>query len=438
MVTKIKFSRSINRALNYNEQKMQKGDAELIHASGFILEGHEMNFYQKLERFKDQLALNQRSQVNAVHISINFHEKDALDKDKLKEITQDYMKQIGFEKQPYLVYQHRDAGHTHVHVVTINIREDGSRIPTHNLPEKISEPARKALELKYGLVIAQGREQKPELVLKKEYSTKVAYGKSETVRSINNVLDHVVENYNYTSLAELNAILSQFNVKADPGAPGGRIQKNGGLTYRILDDQGNPVGVPVKASLIYSKPTLKKLKEQFAKNELKRKRAQVKVRSKLDKVFEIKYNSLEELQKALEKQRVALVIRRGKDNRIYGLTYVDHENKAVFNGSDLGKVYSAQRVLEMIGDQQEKRTQVLSKKPEHVATKTPQRQDENIKPSDNKIPSESFPKQPFDHSFSTSIVERLFMTEYTNEFVPGELSQQQRKKRKRQRNRFNR
>ena len=31
------------------------------------------------------------------------------------------MEQIGFGDQPYLVYQHNDAGHPHIHIVTTRI-----------------------------------------------------------------------------------------------------------------------------------------------------------------------------------------------------------------------------------------------------------------------------------------------------------------------------
>ena len=38
------------------------------------------------------------------------------------------MQGIGFGNQPYLVYQHHDAGHPHIHMVTANIQADGQRI----------------------------------------------------------------------------------------------------------------------------------------------------------------------------------------------------------------------------------------------------------------------------------------------------------------------
>ncbi len=56
------------------------------------------------------------------------------------------MSKIGFGDQPYLVYQHFDARHPHIHIVTTNIKSDGSRIKTHNIGRNQSERARREIE----------------------------------------------------------------------------------------------------------------------------------------------------------------------------------------------------------------------------------------------------------------------------------------------------
>jgi len=95
--------------------------------------------------------------------------------------------------------------------------------------------------------------------------TKVVYGKSETKRSISNVVTAVVNNYKFTSMAEFNAALKQFNVIADRGKEEGRIYKHRGLIYRIMDTNGNKVGAPIKASSLSSKPALDNLEKNLQK-----------------------------------------------------------------------------------------------------------------------------------------------------------------------------
>jgi hypothetical protein len=143
MVAKITIPNSIKRALNYNEQKMKEGVAECIYAHSFLKEAEQLNFYEKLNRFEKLIALNRRASTNTVHISLNFGLNEKIEKGKLIEIAFDYMEKIGFAEQPYLVYQHLDAGHPHIHIVTTNIQNDGGRISLHNLGRNDSTKARK-------------------------------------------------------------------------------------------------------------------------------------------------------------------------------------------------------------------------------------------------------------------------------------------------------
>jgi len=66
------------------------------------------------------------------------------------------MQKIGFGEQPYLVYQHFDAGHPHIHIVSVKVRADGSRIDTQNIGRNQSEKARKEIEIAHDLVRAEG------------------------------------------------------------------------------------------------------------------------------------------------------------------------------------------------------------------------------------------------------------------------------------------
>ena len=68
-------------------------------------------------------------------------------------------------------------------------------------------------------------------------AAKVQYGKMETKRAIQNVLDAVINQYKYSSLPELNAVLKQYNVMADRGTENSITYQKKGLYYRILDER---------------------------------------------------------------------------------------------------------------------------------------------------------------------------------------------------------
>lgn len=81
-----------------------------------------------------------------------------------------------------------DAGHRHIHIVSITIKEDGGRISTHNIGRNQTEKARKEIEDLYGLVKAERQQQLIKPDIKPVYPEKAMYGKHETKRTISNIV----------------------------------------------------------------------------------------------------------------------------------------------------------------------------------------------------------------------------------------------------------
>jgi len=348
MVAKIKSGKSLTGALNYNENKIREGKAELIQAEGYYKDMPDLNFYDKLLRLTDLAARNERTTTNAVHISLNFANGELLDSNTLQEIIKEYMVGIGFEGQPFLGYRHHDAGHPHVHIVTTNIQKNGERISLHLLGRNQSEQARKAIEIKYKLVKAEDQKKQPERLKLKP----AEYGKTETKRAITNIVREIIQTYKFTSIPELNAVLGQFNITADRGSKDSRMFAKNGLVYWITDSKGNKMGVPIKASCIYGKPTLKKLEEHFRLNEALRKPLRENLRQTIDQVMR-RPLTRRAFQEALKQRGIQMIFRQNEEGRIYGITFVDDENKAVFNGSDLGKAYSAAVLTDRLSQNKE-------------------------------------------------------------------------------------
>lgn len=339
MVAKIKSGKSLIGALNYNENKVKTGKAELIGSSGYAKNYDTLTFYDKLFRLKDLAERNIRTRTNALHLSLNFDLTEKLDTDKLVNIADEYMKRIGFENQPYLIYKHFDAGHPHIHIVSTNIEADGIRISLHNIGELKSEPARKAIEIDFGLVQAGGKKNEYEQI-KNHKIRPLEYGTTDTKRAISNIVNEVTKSYKFTSLPELNAILNLYNVTADKGSKDSVMFNKGGLHYWAIDQNGKRIGVPIKASSIHLKPTLKLLENRFKLNEYLRKPFKEKLKAKIDKVRS-QAISMEQFNSELKKVEVTAIIRQNGDGRIYGISFIDNANRAIFNGSDLGKNYSA-------------------------------------------------------------------------------------------------
>ena len=357
MVARINIGKSIRGMLHYNENKVRDGEAQLILASGFAGEIGEMSFNQKYTRFHHLTMMKPNVKTNAMHISLNFHSSEQLSDLQLQQVAQAYMGKIGFGDQPYLVYQHDDSAHQHVHIVTTNITKDRQRIDMHDIGKKLSEPARKAIEEEFDLFKAQGRELKVGAGIKPADPVRAHYGQLPTKKAMSNIVVAVSRDYLFTSLAEYNAILKGFNVMAFRGGEDTDMFQRKGLMYTLLDAKGQPVGVPIKSSAFYSKPTLWNLEKKFGPNAEKRKAYRLPFKQRLDQVLGA-YASL--TRGTFLKETAALGIevnfRENEQGFIFGITYIDQQNKTVFNGSDLGKAYSAKAITERFSSRTKQQT----------------------------------------------------------------------------------
>jgi hypothetical protein len=63
------------------------------------------------------------------------------------------------------------------------------------------------------------------------------------------------------------------------------MREKGGLIYSLINDKGEQVGIPIKASAIYNKPTLANLQNEFEKNIEKRKQYREPLKEAIEKVF---------------------------------------------------------------------------------------------------------------------------------------------------------
>lgn len=357
MVTRIISGKSIRGLLNYNEGKVNNNEATLILASRFGTDIERLDFGSKLKRFEHLTNQNIRVKTNALHIMLSFDRSDKVTTELFQQIASSYMDKIGLGEQPFLVYQHRDVSHPHVHIVTTNIKADGKRIDIHGLGRTLSETARKELEIEYNLVKAEGRNRSEAISIAPALIETANYGKVPTKKAIYSVVAEVMRSYKFTSFAEYNAVLKQFNVTADRGKEDTVMFEKRGLVYSIIDKAGNRVGIPFKASELATRPTLNNIENKFARNAEKRIPYKEGVKKRIEKVFS-KYETITKttLVAELKNQGIALVLRQNDQGLVYGATFIDHRSKSVFKGSDLGREYGAKTLLDRLDNMDRPKT----------------------------------------------------------------------------------
>lgn len=333
--------KKISGAVHYNEDKVKLGEAVLLFANCFAAEPKDLTLQMKINRFTHLTKLNAKVKTNTLHISLNFHRDDRLDAEKLAGIARAYMDGIGFGDQPYLAYQHFDAHHPHLHLVTTNIQRNGERIDIHGIGYKRSEPVRKQIEQVFGLTVAEGRKETGIGLDKILMPKTITYGEKETRKSLSRLVQAVRSRYVYTNLSELNAILKQFNAVALPGAEGSKIQLHKGLLFSILDEKGKQIGVPIKASMLSGNPTLKNLEQDFSTKQSLKADLKAGLKEKINALLLAGTGSMKDFHESLSKANIDLVQSHASDGRLFGLTYIDHDSHVIFKGSELGKNYSA-------------------------------------------------------------------------------------------------
>jgi hypothetical protein len=425
MVSRINYGTAVKGAIYYNESKVTQGVAKLIDAQGYWKDAANLGLMEKLGGLEKLTSLNDKVKIKCVHISLNFDPSEHIPEEKLRRIAADYMEGIGFGQQPWLLYEHFDAAHPHIHIVTTCIKRDGNPINLNNIARLKSEPTRKALEQKYGLLVASGRtKRKLEEVLPINIQ-KVVYGKTETKRAISNVVGEVLRSYNITSLSELNAALRQFNVIADSGPQGSWTQKKSGLVYRILNEKGESIGKGIKASSIYNQPTLANLHKVFKKKAGQRKYLLNKTRFQVEKALSnTSCRSRKALEESLHKRGIRILFHENKEGRMYGVTFIDNVNRLVCKGSDLDERLTATNIMQRLLD------------------KPPVRHEkQNLTGQDRQLPEHSVSNNY--HSSATgpvqaeqsehSVVQDAIYGLLQNENIPYQPNPYKKKKRKRKR-----
>ena len=132
--------------------------------------------------------------------------------------------------------------------------------------------------------------------------------------------------------------------------------------------------------------------------------------------------SLQELKNSLQKEGINTIVRNNDEGLVYGLTYVDNKTKCVFNGSDLGKAYSAKGIQERCVQNEQLRQDESQK--HQQPTKHNGHQNSSANKEQTLIIGLITPP-----SIGNAVEEMLQPTE-TKSYVPHQLKKTRKKKRK--------
>lgn len=324
-------------ALAYNQNKVDSEDAKVLFSNKMLLsEDGNFSIGECMRSFEMQMPVQLSTKKPIVHISINPHPEDVLSDQQLADIAQEYMQKLGYGNQPYLVYKHEDIDRHHIHIVGLRVDENGKPL-NDKFEHRRSKQITRELEKKYNLHPAEKKErtERPEL-------KKVDYAAGDVKHQIGNAVKGACYDYRFQSFGEYKALLACYNVYAEEvkGEINGKPYQ--GIVYSAMNDKGEKVGNPVKASRIGKSVGYEALERRMQKSGevIKDKNLKEHTRRTVAAVMKTADNR-RELERQLKQKGIDVLFRQNNSGRIYGVTFIDHNNRVVLNGSRLGKEFSA-------------------------------------------------------------------------------------------------
>ena len=343
MVAKINYGSSLFGALAYNGEKVNEGVAKILETNKVFSPAdgtHDISAC--MQDFMAYMPSHVLTKKPVIHISLNPHPDDSLTDEQFSAIAWEYIEKMGYANQPFIVYKHEDIDRHHLHIVTLAVDERGKKINDGN-NFYTSTRILKELEQKYGLIPAQMRKEKEVFRLQK-----VCYGDGENLKKqLVSVIRPAAKFYHCPSFKEYRALLSTYNICVEEVKGEMYGKPYNGLVYFATDDKGKKVGNPFKASLFGKAVGYEALQNRFkaSKEKLKEKHLAPKTKAVVAGALR-RSAAKEDFRANLHRKGIDVLFRENEQGRLYGITFIDHNNGCVVNGSRLGKELSANAIAE--------------------------------------------------------------------------------------------
>src|SRR5680860_458614 len=263
MIGKIIYGETCKGTLNY-----------IFGKEGMRILGYGNTFSQSISPKFFGSVLHFQGQRNATknryaHISLNLPHGEHLDDDTFLKISEEYMDNMGYAEQPFVVVRHTDTKHEHVHIVTTNVKEDGKVLRIFNSFRR-NIATHQHLEKKYGLSPSPSPKAKQERQLPLYRLPELQFGMNAdngTKFYLQDVLNGINQKYKVRSFDELAKLARPYHIEIkQTRSEIGRI----GVAYGLNNEKGYRTrfinGSTVHRAL--SGPKLQKVFDAHSKSKL--------------------------------------------------------------------------------------------------------------------------------------------------------------------------
>ncbi len=342
MIGRILYRESCQGVLNY-----------VLGKEGMCILGYGNLYSQDVSQKFFGSILHFQGQRNATknryaHITLNLPHGEHLDDAAFLDVSNEYMQQMGYGEQPFVVVRHNDTKHEHVHIVTTNVDGSGKVLGIFNSHRR-NMATQWYLEKKFGLSPSPGTKQQRELPLYRLPELQFGMDPSQGTKFyLQDVLNGILQKYKVRSFGELAKLVEPYHIEIKhTRAESGRV----GVAYGLNNQKGYRTrfinGSTVHPSL--SGPKLQKIFEANTKTKLlpmHRKRLLKQIETTYGLFKAIRPDELAEILK--EYQDIDIKLDR-KEDTIEG--YTNHDKSGfVFTESELGQSIRMEKRLDIFGN----------------------------------------------------------------------------------------
>ncbi len=315
MIVKILGSASSNfHGVQYNDKKVEKGTGELMLMKNFPSFINENSSQEGVRNYLKSISKNEKVKKPQFHavISTKFQQHS---KEELTKVAEDFMQEMGYGNQPFIVVFHNDTENNHVHIVSTRVEKStGKKINDSYEKLKAQKALADTLEKRYGI----SSEEKLEKLL----------------------------NYQISSLKQLEILLERNGFKLTKNTNDENaldILKNGvklkilnGNQISFTNNSDNNRSKQLKAILIKYKHLCSNKVFQVEDNR-KQQSKLPEEKHKDDWKPKIEFES--ELQKKLRDIfGLDIVFHHKEGQKPFGYSMIDHKSGKVFKGSEILKM----------------------------------------------------------------------------------------------------
>lgn len=326
MIVKILSASKSFSGVEYNDKKVEKGKGELMAMKNFPSFINKESSSQEVKQYLKAISQSNKVKKPQFHavLSTKFQEHS---KNELKTIAEEFMQEMKYGQQPYILIFHNDTENNHIHIVSTRVdKKTGKKIDDSFERLKSQKALQKVMDKLY-----------PE-------------------QKLNEALEKLL-NYKYSSLNQLKELLERNGFKLSKNSDDENrldILKNGVIQKKLIGNQlsfnanedknrkSQIRAIIKKYSEIYSNTTFKVIDDRKQKDLYEK-----------DSNAEVKIEWESELQKKLRDMfGIDIIFHHKGELTPFGYTIIDNKSKSIFKGSEILKM---NQVFEFTNEQIDKK-----------------------------------------------------------------------------------